>query len=141
MSKQISSTDDIVSLLISLSKNMRRSFLARLPSSVSMLQVKVLGCISEHSSQNMKSVAEDLKVTPAAITIIIDKLASDGLIKKKTDVHDKRVTRLILTAKGREYLRHGMKIFREHIEEVTSVLSPTEKLQLTAILSKLVNKK
>jgi len=89
----------------------------------------------------MKSLAKDLKVTPAAVTIIIDKLAADGLIKKKTDVKDKRVIRLLLTAKGLQYLRRGMKILREHIEEVTSVLSPAEKMQLIAILTKLINKK
>ena len=115
--------------------------MARAGASVSMLQVKVLACVAEHAGESMKYVAEDLKVTPAAITIIIDKLADEGLIKKKTDVKDKRITRLLLTAKGREYLRRGMKIFREHIEEVTSVLSPAEKTQLVSILTKLANKK
>ena len=126
---------------MSFSKSMRSSFLARLPASVSMLQIKVLGCVAERAGESMKSLAKDLKVTPAAVTIIIDKLAADGLIKKKTDVKDKRVIRLLLTAKGLQYLRRGMKILREHIEEVTSVLSPAEKMQLIAILTKLINKK
>ena len=133
--------NDIVSLLLSFSKSMRNSFGARLPASVSMLQIKVLGCVEECAGQSMKCVAEDLKVTPAAITIIIDKLAADGLINKKTDAKDKRVTRLLLTAKGRSTLRRGMKIFRAHIEEATAVLSPAEKIQLVSILTKLINKK
>lgn len=134
-------TDDIVSLLISFSKTTRSSFVARTGASVSMLSLKVLGCIAEHAGQSMKYVAEDLKVTPAAVTIIIDKLAEGGLIKKSTDARDKRVTRLTLTAKGKGYLRRGMQVFREHIEEMTSVLNPAEKLQLVSILTKLIDNK
>jgi MarR family 2-MHQ and catechol resistance regulon transcriptional repressor len=71
------------------------------------------------------------------MTVVVNNLEKDGLVKRKTDAKDRRATHVRLTAKGKRLFD---KIFFQHAEFVTdiaSVLTEEEQLELGRLLKKL----
>jgi len=138
--KKVEKKEDIAELFVEFSQYLHQYLRAHEPSAISPLHIRTLMCIAERQGQNMKNIAEEMKVTPAAVTLIIDKLADDKEIKRIADLNDHRITRLALTPKGVASLKAGKEIFRKHIAEIVSVLSVTEQKEFAVILKKLINK-
>jgi DNA-binding MarR family transcriptional regulator len=62
-----------------------------------------------------------LLVTSGNLTGIVDRLESDGLARRKTSRDDRRVVRIVLTAKGRQLVQA---IAREHARDIRAALGP-----------------
>lgn len=60
------------------------------------------------------------------ITLIIDRMEKDGLVKRVRDLKDRRRLRLVITTKGEEKRKGALKPAREISEKLLSVLSPEE---------------
>jgi DNA-binding MarR family transcriptional regulator len=74
-----------------------------------------------------------LLVTSGNLTGVVDRLESEGLVRREPDPLDRRVIRIKLTEKGR---RLTQKILGTHAEDVQSALSfmPRERLELLSEL-------
>ena len=138
--KKAEKKEDIAELFVAFSQHLHQYLRLHEPSSISPLHIRALMCIVERHGQSMKNISEEMKVTPAAVTLIVDKLADDKEIRRIGDLKDHRITRLALTAKGIASLKTGKEIFRKHISEMLSVLSVKEKKEFAVILKKLINK-
>ncbi len=71
------------------------------------------------------------------MTLVIDNLEKLGLVARQADEHDRRVSRVCLTALGRQTVSE---IFPKHaaaIKELFEVLTPLEQRKLGEILRKL----
>ena len=66
-------------------------------------QLCVLICI-EHQPKTHQQIAEDLAVTPAAMTSQIDTLVAKGQITSAQDLKDRRCRKVTLTKHGLETL-------------------------------------
>lgn len=71
-----------------------------------------------------------------SITLIIDRMEKDGLVKRVRDLKDRRRLRLVITAKGEEKRKQALKPAREISEKLLSVLSPEELTTFTILLRK-----
>ena len=71
---------------------------------VPLAQLKSLFIIVTKGDANLKTLADDLGVTPGNVTRIIDRLTEQGLVSREPDPGDRRMTRLGATDKGRELL-------------------------------------
>jgi len=68
--------------------------------SLTIPQVKSLFFIGNHGTTNFKKLAGALKVTPANLTGVIDRLVDQGLVSRTENPEDRRMMLLKLTEKG-----------------------------------------
>ena len=70
------------------------------------------------------------------VTLIVDRMAKNGLVKRARDMEDRRSFRLILTAKGEEYLNRSTKIAITLVKRLLETLSDEELQTLETLLAK-----
>lgn len=75
-------------------------------SGISLNQLCVLVSV-EHQAKTHQQIAEDLAITPAAMTSQIDSLAAKSLIVSMPDTKDRRKRRVTLTDHGRQTLQNA----------------------------------
>jgi DNA-binding MarR family transcriptional regulator len=93
---------------------------------------------SEHGQNNPGSISKIMLVPGANITGIAKRLARDGLITRKSDPRDDRITQLKITPKGRETLK---KIVNEKDRTLAIILkdfSEDENLELLAKIKRII---
>jgi DNA-binding MarR family transcriptional regulator len=76
-------------------------------------QPPLLFTLSERDGQSQKELAENMRIKPATLTIMLQRTEKNGLIERKADANDLRVTRVFITTKGREALedvKHAEKV-------------------------------
>jgi DNA-binding MarR family transcriptional regulator len=64
-------------------------------------QLKSLFYVSWHGKVNPSALASGIRVTPANVTGIVDRLVEHGLLVRTADADDRRVSWLTLTDKGK----------------------------------------
>lgn len=84
-------------------------------------------------------IARVLEVARPAALKVVNHLIAQGLVEVKSLAHDKRAGALILSEYGRERFAQYEQAVRRHEANVFSPLSPTEREQLAAMLSKLTD--
>lgn len=85
-------------------------------------------------------VASWLDRNTNAITLIIDRMERDGLVKRVRDLRDRRSLRLIMTQKGEELLEQTTIPGWELVEEILSCLSEEELKTFNSIMEKVREK-
>jgi DNA-binding MarR family transcriptional regulator len=79
-------------------------------------------------------VAENLCVQPATVTRMLDRLETAGLVQRRTDSGDQRISRVYLTEKGGNLVRPIERTWQE-LEEISFAnLSLEERLLLRRLL-------
>jgi DNA-binding MarR family transcriptional regulator len=64
-------------------------------------QLKSLFYISRHGRVNLSGLASGIRVTPANVTGIVDRLVEQGLLIRTADADDRRISWLTVTGKGK----------------------------------------
>lgn len=65
----------------------------------------------------MADLAEQLLITPAGVTKMVDRLESAGLAGREASPSDRRVTTPVITPKGQKMVRDARPLMRRWIEE------------------------
>lgn len=86
-------------------------------------QIPILGKNEEYSQ---KEVAQILGVKPPTVTVSIQRLEKMGMVCRKQDEHDKRITRIRLTDKGNEVIQKGLATMHETEKYLFRNFSETE---------------
>ena len=100
-------------------------------------QFNVLEVLSRRGPIPLKRISEELMVTGANITCVVDNLEKEDLVKRVHSKEDRRVINAELTDKGREKIDGIMPDYAKHMAEITSVLSDDEQKALSDLLEKL----
>jgi len=104
---------------------------------VSPLHFEIMRLLEENETLHITEIGERLQVARAQMTHLINKLAELGMVERQADSADRRVTNIVLTDKGRDFLEeHGSNIWKA-TKELLSGLSDEELADLSASLEKL----
>jgi DNA-binding MarR family transcriptional regulator len=76
----------------------------------------------------------------STITALIDRLEVDGLAFRSPSERDRRVIMANITEKGYETLARIRPVHRENIASLMSILSMSEAIKLTELLSKIIGR-
>lgn len=63
-------------------------------------QVLALVSIQERGGCTLTELKKEMHVSAPTITGLIDRLERDGYVKRRNDINDRRVTNVVLTARG-----------------------------------------
>ena len=69
--------------------------------------------LKENGTLHITEIGERLQLARAQMTHLIDKLVELGMVERQADSADRRVTNIVLTDKGSDFLR-GTR--RQHME-------------------------
>lgn len=90
---------------------------------------------ADSDSLSMSEIARSLTVTPTNVTQLIGGLAHDGLVKRRRDEQDRRITRVALTEAGLDRLQQAAPHAVRRISEAFSGLSQSEQRMLIHLLA------
>jgi DNA-binding MarR family transcriptional regulator len=96
---------------------------------LTMPQFKTLACVVHERSATSGQVARSLGVGLSTVTGIVDRLAEQGLVARREDPEDRRITRVEPTPRGQALVDQ---LLRYRNEQITALLSrlTTEQLRL-----------
>lgn len=100
-----------------------------------LLALKALSDAGE--SLPLGQLAERLSCVKSNITQLVDRLESDGLVRREPDPHDRRTRLAVLTLAGRKACDEGTRIQQEAERSLIGKLTKDESRQLAALLGKL----
>ncbi|MEK3723552.1 MarR family winged helix-turn-helix transcriptional regulator [Paenibacillus sp. FSL H8-0034] len=64
-------------------------------------QPPLLFALKRKDGQSQKELAEQLHIQPATITVMLNRMVKTGLVERRQDAKDQRVSRVYLTEKGK----------------------------------------
>ncbi len=102
-------------------------------------QFSVLEILTEKGSIPLKRISEQMHVTGANITCVIDNLEKEDLVRRNPSKEDRRVINAEITPKGKQKFE---KLFPEHVKTLqsfTNKLSENELKQLLKLLNKIAS--
>ena len=107
---------------------------------LSMPQVGALFNIRLNKESGVANLGEELHVSSAAASQMLDKLVQQGLVSRSENPDDRRSKRLSLTDKGQEILRQSVEARQLWIEELADSLSTDEIADASRTISMLLDK-
>jgi len=100
-------------------------------------QFAVLEALYHKGDLRVSEIIEKILSTGGNMTVVIDNLAKDNLVKRYTDPEDRRASLISITEKGRKLMNEIFPKHVENVDEIFSVLSVEEKYSLISLLKKL----
>ena len=92
---------------------------------------------AEHRPLETHELADQLFVSPGAVTQLLDQLQKQGRIRRRRNGDDRRLLLVELTAEGRSVLHRAQPQVADATNRTLAGLSPTEQQKLMRLLSKL----
>lgn len=111
-------------------------FLASL-GSLSLQQLAVLNIVGDNEPCTMSEIAKKASLSLSSITIIVDKLVKDKLMKRIRSEEDRRVVRAALTTEGRKIYQVQIERVHKVIQRLFTILTSEEQEQLVKVLQKI----
>jgi len=105
---------------------------------LSAAKYKVLSQIAKSKEPvPLRLLAEEQQCVASNVTTLVDRLETDGLVRRLDDPADRRSKRAELTELGREKAEDGARVVAEVESGFAESLGPTERLALAKVLSSL----
>jgi len=139
------SLDQLVSTLDEWSKvfmkNSMRNFIHySKESGLSMSQIGALFRVFHKGNSAVSDIGEELGITIAAASQMLERLVQQGLILRSEDPCDRRMKQIVLTDKGRQVLQGIICARQSWFVNLASTLSDSEKGQIVTALNILIDK-
>jgi DNA-binding MarR family transcriptional regulator len=115
-------------------RSMRDFVLFTRNSGISMSQFSTLMRLFHQGGCGVSDIGEQLGITNAAASQLIDKLVQQGLVERSEDHRDRRAKHLVLTENGRTLVMESIEARRHWMEELTSALTPDDQHAITRAL-------
>lgn len=106
---------------------------------ISHSQHLLLMVLAHDTFKSQKDIATRLNISPAAVTMSLKKLESDGYIEKNTNPDDTRFNFVTLTSKGKHVVAFSEKLFHDIDAELFRGFSEEELNALIAYMERIVD--
>jgi len=100
-------------------------------------QFGVLEVLYHKGDLRVSEILEKTLSTGGNMTVVIDNLAKDDLVKRCADPEDRRASLISITEKGRMLMGEVFPKHVDNVDEIFSVLNMEEKKNLISLLKKL----
>lgn len=102
-------------------------------------QFETLFQIGQEGTTSMKNLAEQMLITPASATSIVERLLDQKLIERVHDKKDRRQVNIKISAKGKKMIKSHFCQAHKKMSEIFSKLEINSQKQLIRILEELQN--
>lgn len=101
-------------------------------------QGRLLAFLLEKDGISQKELSALLKIAPASVSELINKLETGGYIEKRQNESDKRITNIFLTEGGRFFAQKMEEGRTQVAKDIFSGLSEEEQVQFLSLIQKLM---
>lgn len=102
-------------------------------------QLMVITKIAQLDGPMAKQVAQDINLSPATVTSIVDRLEAKGLVVRKRSQLDKRKVELYLSESGAVLFQNAPKPLQEHFIKRYQALDSWEQSQLLSSVERIAS--
>jgi DNA-binding MarR family transcriptional regulator len=121
-------------------RSMRDFIIYAKESGLSMSQIGAMFHIARHGALSVSDISEELGVTSAAASQMVDRLVHQGIILRSENPQDRRAKQIVLTERGRQVLQGSIDARQKWLDELSALLTPQEEEQVVAALLILIEK-
>jgi MarR family 2-MHQ and catechol resistance regulon transcriptional repressor len=109
---------------------------------LTMAQWMALGCVGHAGDEGISHshLGQRLMLSKAPITGIVDRLERAGLVERRADAHDRRVSRAVITPEGQSTWKRVKDALRGSTQSICGdALSPGEQDELLTLLGRILD--
>jgi DNA-binding MarR family transcriptional regulator len=97
-------------------------------SGISMPQFRLLMQLYyQGTSCGISQISDDMSVTNAAASQLVDKMVQSGLLERAEDPHDRRAKQVTISERGRAFVRDGIEQRYLWVNELAETLNAEER--------------
>lgn len=100
-------------------------------------QSHLLFILNKEDGKSQKELAKKLKIKPSTTTVMLGRMEKTGLIYRKQDLDDQRISRVYITDKGRDTCKDAIDIIRELEDDYFGNFTDEEEENFKRLLLKL----
>ena len=89
-------------------------------------QIPILAVLYKKDGCSQKELVKELGVKPPTVTVSIQRLEKSGLIIRRQDEKDQRVSRIYLSEEGRAIIKEGIQMAKEGEQQILAGFSESE---------------
>ena len=117
----------IQSLMMEISRMyMEKCFMKLKKLGIHPRQIPILAVLYKEDGCSQKELAAKLGVKPPTVTVSIQRLEKSGLLIRKQDEKDQRVSRIFLSEEGKKIIKEGIQMAREGEQQILAGFSESE---------------
>ncbi|HUX12002.1 MAG TPA: MarR family transcriptional regulator [Spirochaetia bacterium] len=121
-------------LELSRNRSMRGLFRYAREKGLSMHQIGTLFHLSRRRTSGVSGIGDDLGVTSAAASQMLERLVQSGMVLRSEDPNDRRAKRIVLTDAGEQIVRESTEMRGRWFADIAGLLSADErKIVLSAL--------
>ncbi len=109
----------------------------RLADDCTMPRFDLLANLQREDGQTLAALSRHMLVTAGNLTGLVDRAERDAVVERRADPHDRRLSRVYLTVKGRELIDVLLPAHASHVTELLEGLDIDERRELRRLLGKL----
>jgi DNA-binding MarR family transcriptional regulator len=106
---------------------------------LSMSQIGAMFQI-HHGTGGVSEIGDELGVTSAAASQMLERLVQQGFIVRSEDPQDRRFKKIVLTGEGHKLLDEVIQTRQSWLNDLADLMTPEEKEQVTGALNILIEK-
>jgi len=103
---------------------------------VTPAQLRVLQIVGEKKDPTAKTLANQMGVSQATVTALVDKLVARELVSRQPSAQDRRQTNITLTTKGEDVLEEAPDALQQRYVRAFADLADWEQAQLVSSLER-----
>ena len=111
---------------------------SNLAPSLTDAQLTVLELLQERDAMKPSDLAPHLATSPAAVTMLLDRMEKNGLIIRERDAADRRIVWVSITEIGMQETARGLKIRSDFFAEALDPISSHNQQLLLYLMGKMV---
>jgi len=109
----------------------------RLDGQITLARFDLLANLEREDGQTLASLSRRLLVTAGNLTGLVDRAERDGVVVRRPDPSDRRLSRVFLTRRGRELVSELIPLHATYVGHLLSALDPAERREMRRLLGKL----
>lgn len=110
-------------------------------SGISMPQFRLLMQLYyQETSCGISQISDDMSITNAAASQLVDKMVQSGLLMRAEDPNDRRAKQVTISERGREFVKDGIEQRYLWVNELAENLSAEERESIVGALTILTDK-
>ncbi|WP_138495884.1 MarR family winged helix-turn-helix transcriptional regulator [Paenibacillus pinistramenti] len=130
-------TEEFARLWARLSKEYQSHMENELSPSLTEAQLTVLELLGDQKKMKPSDMIPFLNTTPAAVTMLLDRMEKGGLISRERDEADRRIVWITITEKGGEQVKRGREVRTEFLGHMLDRISTHNQQLLLFLLGKI----
>ncbi|KOS02395.1 MarR family winged helix-turn-helix transcriptional regulator [Paenibacillus polymyxa] len=133
-------TTEFAKIWFRMAKDYKVHMEQQLAPSLTEAQLTVLEVLNEYGRMKPSQLIPYLATTPAAVTMLLDRMERNRLVTRFRDVKDRRIVWIVISDQGREEVERGLRIRDDFLGSALNRISQHNQNLLVYLLGKITTK-